>query len=167
MSGDEAFEEVFRREYPSVLRTVALIVIDREVAAEVTQEAFTQLHLKWRRISRYDRPGAWVRRVAIRDAVRHRQRTTRGVVVETQASSREALDDALVDVDVVRAIAALPTQQRAAVVLRYYADLSMSDIAAALGCAEATARVHLHRGRGRLAELLGADDEEDVDDIAR
>src|SRR3954469_7354467 len=166
MSGDEAFEEVFRREYPSVLRTVALIVVDREVAAEVTQEAFTQLHLKWRRVSGYDRPGAWGRRVAIRDAVRARQRSHRGVTLEAQASTGEARDDALVDLDVVRAIASLPAQQRAAVVLRYYGDLPIADLAVELGCAEATARVHLHRGRARLAELLGADEEE-VDDVAR
>src|SRR3954469_2518144 len=123
MSGDEAFEEVFRREYPSVLRTVALIVVDREVAAEVTQEAFTQLHLRWRRVSRYERPGGWVRRVAIRDAVRHRDRSRRGVVLEARAFGVERHDDALVDLDVLRAIATLPAQQRAAVVLRYYEDL--------------------------------------------
>src|SRR3954453_2728826 len=101
MSGDETFEEVFRREYPSVLRTVALIVVDREVAAEVTQEAFTQLHLRWRRVSGYDRPGAWVRRVAIRDAGRQRRPSRHGIALEAHSFSPEAREDALVDLDLL------------------------------------------------------------------
>ena len=54
---------------------------------------------------------------------------------------------------------------RAAIVLRYYGDLSVLDIAEVMGCAEATVRVHLHRARARLAELLSIDEEE-MDDVA-
>ena len=53
----------------------------------------------------------------------------------------------------------MPTAQRAAIVLHYYEDRPVAEIASILGCAEATARVHLHRGRKRLAELLGEDDD--------
>jgi RNA polymerase sigma-70 factor (ECF subfamily) len=163
MSG-ETFDEVFRREYPSVLRTVALILMSKEVAEEVTQEAFAQLHLKWGRVADMDKPGAWVRRVAIRAAVRRRRRTLQGAVLEISQLGRDP-DDVKVDVDVLRAVAALPRQQRAAVVLRYYEDLPVADVASALGCAEATVRVHLHRARLTLAERLGVGEE--TGDVAR
>ena len=61
--------------------------------------------------------------------------------------------------DVAGAVRRLPTSQRAAIVLHYYEDRPVAEIASILGCAEATARVHLHRGRKRLAELLGEDDD--------
>jgi RNA polymerase sigma-70 factor (ECF subfamily) len=165
MSADTGFEEMFRREYPRVLRTVALIVMNAEVAEEVTQEAFTELHLKWARIGSYERPGAWVRRVAIRKAVRGRRRAAQGAQLEALTGESQTVDDMKPDIDLVRAVASLPAQQRAAIVLHYYDDLSVGEVADVLGCAEPTVRVHLHRGRARLAELLRLDEE--VDDVTR
>jgi RNA polymerase sigma-70 factor (ECF subfamily) len=57
------------------------------------------------------------------------------------------------------AIRQLPGAQRAAIVLFYYEDRPVAEIAAILGCAEATARVHLHRGRKRMAQILGEADD--------
>jgi RNA polymerase sigma-70 factor, ECF subfamily len=67
-----------------------------------------------------------------------------------------------VDVDVMRAVRQLPGMQRAAVVLCYFEDLPLSEIANILRCSDATVRVHLHRARKRLAELLGEEVIEDV-----
>jgi RNA polymerase sigma-70 factor, ECF subfamily len=67
-----------------------------------------------------------------------------------------------VDVDVMRAVRQLPGMQRAAVVLCYFEDLPLSEIADILRCSDATVRVHLHRARKRLAELLGEEVIEDV-----
>lgn len=161
---DDAFDDMFRREYPSIRRTVALIVMSREVAEEVTQDAFAQLHIRWTRVSAMDKPGAWVRRVAIREAVKRRNRARRGQTLEASQFVPDAVD-VEVDVDLLRAVGALPSQQRAAIVLRYYDDLPMSEVASALGCAEATARVHLHRARSTLARRLVL--VEEVDDVAR
>jgi DNA-directed RNA polymerase specialized sigma24 family protein len=61
------------------------------------------------------------------------------------------------DVDLMRAIGVLPPMQRAAIALHYLDDLSVEDVASTLRCAPSTARVHLHRGRARLAELLHQD----------
>jgi DNA-directed RNA polymerase specialized sigma24 family protein len=60
--------------------------------------------------------------------------------------------------DVDGAIRQLPGSQRAAIVLHYYEDRPTVEIASILGCSESTARVHLHHGRKRLAQLLGEDD---------
>jgi RNA polymerase sigma-70 factor (ECF subfamily) len=150
----DQFEDLFVREYPAIFRSAYLVVGDRDLAREITQEAFCRLLLRWNRIRRYDRPGAWVRLVAVRLARRTRDRR---VVEASMLTCRErVVDDVLaVRLDVDAAILQLPRAQRAAVVLFYLDDLPIDEVAAALGCRPATARVHLHRARARLAELLG------------
>ena len=147
----------FLREFAPVVRTVTLMLRDAARAEEIAQDAFVQLYLGWAKISRYERPDAWVRRVAIRLAMRviRRERLwalVRGSLVRDDASPQSQLD-------VPGAVRRLPTNQRVAIVLHYYEDRPVAEIATILGCAEATARVHLHRGRKRLAELLGEDDD--------
>src|SRR6476469_3447199 len=64
------YEGFFRREFAPTLRTVELMLRDHGRAEELTQDAFVQLLRHWAKVSRYERPDAWVRRVAIRLAVR-------------------------------------------------------------------------------------------------
>jgi len=61
------------------------------------------------------------------------------------------------------AVLALPAKQRAAVVLFYFEDRSVDATAAVMGISPSTAKVHLHRARQRLAEMLG----EEIEDVAR
>ena len=149
---DAAYDWFFRTEYPAVLKTAYLITHDREAARDVTQEAFIQLLRHWRKVSRYERPDAWVRRVAIRIAVRHSRhmRLERSIQAEPVAPSGQQMDP-----DLVREIRGLPAMQRAALVLFYFEDRPVSEIAEILDCAPSTAKVHLHRGRKNLAERLG------------
>ena len=149
---EEGFEGFFRTEYPSVARTVELILRDRGRAEEVTQDAFIQLFTRWRRISRYERPGAWVRRVAIRMAVRAARREKVRAVFERSEPSQ--VEDAFPDVDLVAAIHTLPEAQRAVIVLFYFEDLPVAEIAHILERPEATIRSDLHRARNHLADLL-------------
>jgi RNA polymerase sigma factor (sigma-70 family) len=148
-----AFDEVFASEFPSVERTVFLIVHDREMAKELTQDAFLALLRAWRKVSRYERPGSWVRRVAIRMAVRALQRREHRSRAEHRAPSPPEMATAR-DLDVWRAVGALPARQRAAVVLFYFEDRPVDELADILGCSPQTARVHLHRARHRLEGLL-------------
>ncbi len=104
-------------------------------------------------ISHYERPDAWVRRVAIRMAIRadRRERLRPRLERELEATPLPGP----VDIDLLRAIHQLPTSQRAAVALFYLEDRPVSEVAQILACAEVTAKVHLHRARKRLADLLG------------
>ncbi len=61
---------------------------------------------------------------------------------------------------VIEALRQLSPNQRAAIVLFYEVDLPVADVARRLGITSATARVHLHRGRTRLREILGAEEVE-------
>jgi DNA-directed RNA polymerase specialized sigma24 family protein len=148
-----SFDEVFVAEFAAVERTVFLVVHDRELAKELTQDAFLALLRAWRKVSRYERPGAWVRRVAIRLAVRALRHREFRVRAERSASGPPGPTGPR-DLDVWRAVGALPARQRAAVVLFYFEDRPVEDVADMLGCSPQTARVHLFRARQRLGELL-------------
>jgi DNA-directed RNA polymerase specialized sigma24 family protein len=149
----DAFTWFFRAEYPAVLKTVWLVVHDRGRAEEITQDAFVQLLLRWPKVARYQRPDAWVRRIAIRMAVRGLRRAALGRVLEREMEA--PMVPAPVDVDLLAAVRRLPPAQRAAVVLFYFEDRPVAEIAPILGCTESTARAHLFKARRRLAELLG------------
>jgi DNA-directed RNA polymerase specialized sigma24 family protein len=149
----ESFTWFFRAEFPAVVKTVWLVLHDRGRAEEVTQDAFVQLLRHWPKVVRYQRPDAWVRRVAIRMAVRAARREALGRVLERGMEA--PVLPAPVDVDLLQAVRRLPPGQRAAVVLFYFEDRPVSEIAQILGCAESTAKAHLFKARRRLAELLG------------
>lgn len=160
---DADFVGLFQAEYPALVRSMYLIVHDREQARDIAQDAFVQLFTRWRRISKYERPDAWVRRVAIRMAVRQirRERLRR----RRELDFDRARPIGPVDIDVLRAVAKLSASQRAAVVLFYLDDRPVAEVAEILACSEATARVHLHRARKRLAEMLGDEEQESEETI--
>ncbi|MDP9299385.1 MAG: helix-turn-helix domain-containing protein, partial [Actinomycetota bacterium] len=113
------------------------------------------------KVSRYERPDAWVRRVAIRLAVRHQKRERVRAVLEREAVQTSPPE--VRDVDLARAVGRLPMMQRATVVLFYFEDRPIAEIAHILEISDGSVKVHLHRARERLAELLG----EEVDQDAR
>jgi RNA polymerase sigma-70 factor (ECF subfamily) len=151
------FEELFAAEFPAVVRSVFVICQDLEQAQDVSQEAFIDLLRHWGRVSRYDRPGAWVRRVAIRKAVQVTKRESRRPwferrAVRSAAGGIPAVD--LPDDGLWSAVRLLPPQQRAVVALFYYEDLSVDDVAGILGCSPSTVKVHLHRARETLRKSV-------------
>ena len=161
MADAAEFARFFRQEFPRVVRTVFLIIADRGRAEEIAQDAFLKLFHHWPTVSRYEQPDAWVRRVAIRMGGRLARREGMRRLIEGRFRSDlmtppppEPGDD------VHRAIRDLPPRQRAAVVLFYFEDRPVAEIAEILGCKPATARVHLHKARQRLAGVL----REEVDD---
>jgi len=151
------FEWVFRSAYPSVLRTVFVILHDQGRAEEVTQDAFLRLYERWRGIAGIDHPEAWVQQVAVRLAIKQAKRNRAQPVVAVV--DRTGAGDLLPDVDLARAIASLSAQQRAAVALFYLEDRPVDEVAHLLGVSASTAKQHLHRARARLADVLAEDKE--------
>ena len=151
------FAALFRAEFPHVVRTVHAIVRDRPRAEDLAQDAFVQAIRHWHKIAAYDRPDAWVRRVAIRLAMRDVRRQRLWALVRRDVRTPPPLQPR--DLDVFDAIGQLPGMQRAAIALFYLEDRPTAEIADLLGCSEPTARVHLHRGRKRLAVILGEGDD--------
>jgi RNA polymerase sigma factor (sigma-70 family) len=162
-SADVDFERLFVSDFRSVMRTVFLICHDNDRAQDLTQDAFVQALLHWDRVCRLERPGAWVRRIAIRLAVRSVRREAARRDLERASDTPHPPGPWERDADLFAAVRGLSAKQRAAVVLYYFEDLDTHEIADLMGCSVATARVHLHRGRERLRSMLGSEVYGDAD----
>ena len=150
------FEDLFAEEYPRVVRTVFFVVQDEGRAEEVTQDAFVQLLRHWSKVRDYDRPGAWVRRVAIRLAVRtaRRERRQAARVVRLRPERVEELPVFPIAPETMTALRSLPVKERAVVVLHYFEDRPVDEIADLLDCTESAVKMRLSRARHHLADLL-------------
>jgi RNA polymerase sigma-70 factor (ECF subfamily) len=146
-------EELFRRDYTRLVRALA-VAYDAESAADAVQDAFVEADRRWRRISQYDDPAGWIRRVALnrlRDGRRNRRRRE-----EILATIRPVAPDDLTDerLDLHRALESLPETMRVTVCLYYLADLSVEQVAATLDVAPGTVKSNLHDARRRLHQRL-------------
>ena len=147
------YENLFRDRFTPVARTVFLIVHDKQVAEEITQDAFLKLLERWSTVATYERPEAWVRKVAVRMAVRHVGRERSRPLREYLANSRTAVTTDP-DPDLTRAVQSLAPMQRAVVVLFYWEDRPVQEIAHTLDIPIGTVMSRLHRARQKLSEQL-------------
>jgi RNA polymerase sigma-70 factor (ECF subfamily) len=143
-------EALFRAEGDGVYRTLFAFTGGRaDVAEEATAEAFARAVAE--RGTLRD-PLAWIYRVAFRVAIYDLRRDRRrGDLVDAPTSPPELSG-------LVEALRRLSPNQRAAIVLRHVLDLDVAEVARRMGVAAPTVRVHLHRGRARLRELLGSEE---------
>lgn len=147
------FDRLFREEGPGVWRTMYAFTGGRAtVAEEATAEAFARAIAHANTIRD---PMAWIYRTAFRVAKEELRRERQEAPRPIQAVDPPEL------LDLLSAIRQLSPSQRAAIVLRYEADLPIEDVARRMGIAAPTVRVHLHRGRRRLAQLLGVEETND------
>ena len=154
----ERFEAFYQREFRAVVGLAYALSGSRWAAEDLAQEAFIAAHEKWDRIGEYESPGAWVRRVVANMAVSlYRKRAS-----EARAMTRVALrrQEPLPELEVEDAefwahVRALPKRQAQAIALHYLEDRPVTEVADILDCSPSTAKVHLHKGRRRLAERLG------------
>lgn len=154
MSKDiEHFSWFFRGEYDAVVNAAQLVLGDRQEAEDVAQEAFLRLLKHWKKVSKYDRPDAWVRKVAFRLALTaKRKRKVHDLLRGDPPAPPNGWDFA--DPELSAAIESLSVMQRAAVVLFYFEDRPISEIAQILECSLSTAKVHLHKARKKLATRI-------------
>lgn len=155
--GAISFRDFYMREFPVMVALAHSISGSRAAAEDLAQEAMIRAHRDWDTVGAYDKPGAWLRRVTINlssSFVRRRAIEARARL-RMAADRLEALPPEPRDEDRIwKAVRSLPGKQRAAVALHYLEDLDIEEIAEVLECAPSTARVHLHRGRQKLAKLL-------------
>ncbi len=161
----ETLETLFRAHYGRLVRALTLVSGNREQAADAVQEAFVKAHLHWRRVSRYDDPVGWVRRVAInRLRDEHRRNGRKQQAMERLAARPDEGDLAIdaepsADATIMTTLADLPRQQRLAVALFYVDGLSVAEVAVAMRLSEGAVKFHLHQGRERLRSVLGGADQ--------
>jgi len=144
-------EDLYVADAHRLWRALFAFAGDADIASDALNEAFVQVI---RRGEAVRDPAAWVWRTAFRVArgSLHERRSDAGTLVPRTDSGEL---DRYADPDLLAALRRLPEAQRAAVILFYYADLSIRDIAARLGTNSLAVRANLSRGRRRLRELLG------------
>jgi RNA polymerase sigma-70 factor (ECF subfamily) len=132
-------------------------------AADIAQESLIRAWKSLQTAKAPDHVGAWLRTIVRREAMRYRAKNgavTRldehGDVTDRAASKRLELLD--LQVDVRRAVRSLTPQDRKLLALRYVDDLTQPAVASVLGIPEGTAKVGLHRARGRLQKVLSQHD---------
>jgi RNA polymerase sigma-70 factor, ECF subfamily len=151
---DRTFESFYQSEYSAVLALARVLTGDQAWAEDVTHDTFIAAYESW---SDLDNPVAWVRRVVSNKARSAWRRT----YAERRAIQRLSVDLVIGhDIspqteDFWALVRKLPRNQARAIALFYLEDRPMSEIAQVIGCEESTARVHLTRGRRKLAKALG------------
>lgn len=149
--------DAWARPHLTVLHRYAARLVGPGDADDVVQESLVRA---WRRWSTYDdRRGAplpWLIAIVRDRGTRHRAR--RRTHLELAAADGPAAT-ADPDVDLERAIRALPARQREALDLYYFVDLDIATVAQVMGCAPGTVRATLHQARAALRALIGDDDD--------
>lgn len=151
----ESVEVLYRERFVTTSRLAFLLTGDSDAADELAQEAFVRLY---RNIADVENPGGFLRTALVNLCHDHRRR--RDTVKRHPPLPRPPSDppDLPRELDATwRAVQALPERRRDAVVLHYYADLSVEEIARLLDTRPATVRSLLHRGRNALREVLTDD----------
>jgi RNA polymerase sigma-70 factor (ECF subfamily) len=153
----DAFEEVVDRYGLQLLRTARLILRDEALAEDAVQDTFLKA---WQRIGslRDEDPGPWLTRIAMNESIssyrrRHRFQALAERFGRLNPGKREVSSEARLDLG--QALDHLTADQRAAVVLRYYQDLTVEDAAAALRVPVDTLKSRLKTALRRLRELTG------------
>ena len=147
----------------SLLRTGYLMTGDVRDAEDLVQETFLRVARQWNRVRSMDHPTAYARRILINlvldDAGRRsRQQAELGPQDAGIDAADESATRALREVDDLAecrwALARLPARQRAVLVLRYWADLPVAEVADVLGCSAGTVTSTASRAAARLAQAL-------------
>jgi RNA polymerase sigma factor (sigma-70 family) len=146
--GVESFTDFYRRAAPGMVRLAFLLTAGSATAEELVQDVFTRVHGRWASI---EHPAAYVRTAVVRQAASYQRRAA----LERRVGLLRQEEAVLPPVDELRdVVAKLPYRQRAAVVLRYYADLPEAEIAALLGCRVPAVKSLLHRALAELRKVV-------------
>jgi RNA polymerase sigma-70 factor (sigma-E family) len=157
---DAGFSEYVAAHAEQVRFTAYLLCGDWHEAEDLAQSAFVRLYLAWDRIDRTEPINAYVRKIVTRTYLNERRRLWRKLERLTSAPPEPPSELAPAPEQrmlVMSALAQVPRRQRAALVLRYWEDLSLAETADVLGCSVGNVKSQCARGLLRLRELLPSD----------
>ena len=155
----DALARIYREQYGSLVRMLTLVLRDQGLAEETAQEAFIRLHRAWARGRNPERVESYLRSIALnlaRSRFRRMRLARRATIeypdlqaaAETEALQRESYSE------LIRAVWSLPNRQRECIALRYFLDLTESEIAQTLGISTGSVKTHLHRAMKKLERGL-------------
>jgi RNA polymerase sigma-70 factor (sigma-E family) len=145
-----AYADLYVSQHDRLVRLAYVLTGSREVAEDVVQDSFVRLYRHWLSA---EKPEQYVRQIVVNGCRSHHRRAGR----QREKMARLHVVDATVDrhgVELSDVLLELPYRQRAAIVLRYYSDLSEAEIADVLGCRPGTVGSLIHRGLARLRMVI-------------
>jgi RNA polymerase sigma-70 factor, ECF subfamily len=152
------FDTFYRENYARIYRAMVLAFRDPAFAEEITQEAFYRALRRWSKVSGLSRPDAWTMVVALnrgRDSSRRRtlHESKEALLAQSESeSNRETeVDDRMAIIALLNSVS---SRQREVLVLRYVGQLSVTEIAEAMKCAEGTVKATLHAALERAANVM-------------
>lgn len=157
MSTHPDYETFYRREFASLAVVAGTVAADRSVGEDIAQEALSRASQQWAKVSGLDKPGAWVRRVAINLAIGRKRRSTTEAraLIRLGPAPATTTETRLGDPAVWAAVDALAPKQRAVIALHYLEDRPVAEIAEILEISTSAATSNLHKARANLADKLG------------
>jgi RNA polymerase sigma-70 factor (sigma-E family) len=155
-------EDLYARHAPAAMRLAYFLTGDRELAADLVQDAFVQVAGRFRHLRVPDAFEAYLRRTIVNlfsSHIRRLRLERRELAKQHSTGRREHRDVDFVNRDAMwSALQTLPPRQRAAVVLRYYEDLSERETAEVLGCSVGAGKQLVARGLTALRDRIGGEE---------
>lgn len=160
-NASEPLAQLYRREAPAARRLAYFLTGDRELAEDLVQEAFVRVAGRFAHLRTPDRFDAYLRRTVVNLFTSQLRRTRLERAWLANQSGREPStppEDPSARDEVWRALLSLPERQRAALVLRFYEDLTEQDAAAVMGCSVGALNQLVARGMAALRTKIRGDD---------
>jgi RNA polymerase sigma-70 factor (ECF subfamily) len=167
VEGDADLTAFCRAEWSRLVGSMSLYLGRRDLAEDLAQEALIRVCARWDEVRQASSPSAWAHRVAFNLAKSHGRREATWSRLRVRALPRadEAVAHDSADALALRAaVASLPTAQRQAVILRYFADLPIREVAEVMECPENTVKTHVRRACARLRMSGLLNDESDLEE---
>jgi RNA polymerase sigma-70 factor (sigma-E family) len=147
------FAALVEERSPALLRTAYVVVGDRQLAQDLLQEALVKAYVAWPRLRDTTKAEAYVRRTIVTTAISWRRRRSfheRPVQDLPDANNPDETDRLATQDALWEQVRALPPRQRAALVLRYYEDLTETETAEVMGCSVGTVKSQVAAALGKL-----------------
>ncbi len=147
--GTSGLEDLYRSQWAPMVRLAWLMGGNREEAEDIVHDAFLQLEPRW---SSIENPPAYLRQTVVNGVrARHRRKDLERRHASYEGDVSSALDDYE---GIWASVEALPDRQRQALVLRFYLDLTIAEVADLLDCPIGTAKSLIHRGLAAIREKV-------------
>ena len=167
---DQEFGDYFEARLPRMRASAFLLCGDWHLAEDLVQTAFTKVYLAWHRLERREALDQYVATVLVRSFIDEKRRgwwrreRATGEPPETPVPRADAPEERMA---MWQVLSAVPPRQRAALVLRFWEDLSVQETAQVLACSVGTVKSQTARGLQTLRALLGAQPCDYADAVTR
>jgi RNA polymerase sigma-70 factor (sigma-E family) len=151
----QEFTEFAAAASPRLRRAAFLLCGDWHTAEDLAQTALAKVFVSWHRIARQDAAYAYATRTLVNTYLADKRRKRPAEVLTGHLPERPVEPSPEARVVVLDALATLPAKARAVVVLRYWADLSVEQVADMLGCSPGNVKSQSARALDKLRAVLG------------